>query len=888
MGKKGKKRMRRLFSKIATLSVGLAMAIGVGVAIGASQKATSPVIAATENYSESFNFSALDGKISGDYGVKAGDYWKVPDAPEGTAVVTLPLGKAYAPTTNISVTLHLATFGSGDTPSGENTTISAVGTDVGSTWSGSGVSAYPSSSTFVNSVLTITNPNDSSTISGLAITISVGSGVKIFRLDNVTIAFSYQGKDLNHITASVTNPSNWYAGDTFRTSDVTVNPYFSEDDSDPDTPITDGTGVKFGDSADLDDVTLVQGNNSIKVNYGGKSTTVNVTAGATPVISGVVLSGDMTKKLYSVNNEWDYTGLYLTVSWTEGKADTTAQLASATYTADPAKANSPSVTTVTISGTYEGFNFQKTITGITVAFEPVTVNISGLGNQGTTRWKPTTDGSTFTDSGGNTATFNTDVKSDGVASDNSYMQYGKNTSAGTYVLISIPLSARAGVSAAGIRFSSNGGTTVECLIYGDTENDVILNASVTGNSLAEKKTTDDGVEYSTINASTLHFKIMFTVGCKLAYYSYTLGNTVQEFQTFTSLAVQTPTSDVQFKVGDTFSASGLVLRATDNVGFTKDFTSGIKFGKAENDDSYNGYKFVADDATNSPLTVYASLTIGGITKSINYQITVTEVPTYSLVSNLDDLYEGAKVLIVYGTKAAAAYGTNYLTSATVAFTGDDITNAGDAVEFTVRIYGSKVAFQFGAYYLSYSGSLNQIQRSNTLNDSCAFYNNGTGLLSNVSGRYLQHWATTPDGFACLTNGYSNANHVSLYISNKSVDNDTVRAETYAYRYLHMRDYTIGNGSCMTYYGTAKTKFGDLSAEQKAEFVKITAAVERLQAWAEANGDAFDPDSKTFTKLFVENYVKGSSANYAIIIIVATVSITALGLTLMIVKKKKHD
>ena len=878
--------MRRLFSKIATLSVGLAMAIGVGVAVGVKHNSNAkPVNAAVEEYSESYNYSALENMLSGNY-EDAKTYWKVPRAAGNSATISVPFDKAYAPVGNITVTLHIATFGDATNPSNSNTTITAVGSDVGSTWSGSNLSTYPSSKTYVNGNLTVTNPNDSSTISGLTITIGVNANIKIFRLDTLTVAFNYQGKEVNHIAASVKNPSGWHAGDSFTTSDVTVTPYASEDDSDPDTPITDGTDVKFGESADKDSVTLVEGANSIKVTYREKSTTVNVTATPTPVISGVVVGGDMTKKTYSLNENWDYTGLYLTVSWTQGKADTTVQFTSLSITANPAKANSTSVKSVALSGTYEGFNFEKTVTGLTVTIEPVVILVTGGNNPGT-KWKPASS-SSYTDSMGNTATISY-ASGTAFAGEANYSQIGTGSKPTTYVNITITLAAKAGVVSASTTFSSANGATASVTVYGDDENDTIFTGSVVGNAALEERTISGS--YQTINATTLHFNFTCQTGIRLSSLSYTLGETVAEFGNFETLEVYQEATTKQFKVGDKFSYEGLILRASDDSepAITKDYSTGFKVGNALNDNSYDDYTFVAADAENSPLTVYVTLTIKGVTKEIHYQITVTEVPTYSLVDSVNDLYEGARVIIVGGGFAFASHnGTVGLPTSSLTITDDKITDPKNASEFVVRIYGNKIALQLGSKYLAYQKmedvARKQVYLIDDLNDTASWTYTDSYLLSNVAGRYLCYTAADPTGFACVDSG----TNVDLYISDKSVNTDTSAAETYAYRYLHMRDYTVADGSCMTYYGTAKTKFGDLSAEQKAEFVKITAAVERLQAWAEANGDAFDPDSKTFTKLFVENYVKGSSANYAIIIIVATVSITALGLTLMIIKKKKHD
>ncbi len=111
---------------------------------------------------------------------------------------------------------------------------------------------------------------------------------------------------------------------------------------------------------------------------------------------------------------------------------------------------------------------------------------------------------------------------------------------------------------------------------------------------------------------------------------------------------------------------------------------------------------------------------------------------------------------------------------------------------------------------------------------------------------------------------------------------------------YVGDNTYDKDRCEANYAAAKTAYAAFNSAKKNVFAyspDYADAKARLVKWAAANGEEFNAVDGTFTpftKLAVNNYIGGSSANYAIIIIVATVSITALGLTLMIAKKKKHD
>ena len=153
-----------------------------------------------DDYNVTYAYSDLGSMLSGDY-LDASSYWKVPQTAGNTATIAIPI--TVQPTSDITITFNIATFGTGTNPSSENTTITAVGTESGSNWSGSAVSSYPSSSTFVNGVMTITKPASPTTLGGLTITMGVNSGIKIFRLKSVTVSYTYAAAAVATPTFSV-------------------------------------------------------------------------------------------------------------------------------------------------------------------------------------------------------------------------------------------------------------------------------------------------------------------------------------------------------------------------------------------------------------------------------------------------------------------------------------------------------------------------------------------------------------------------------------------------------------------------------------------------------------------------------------------------------------
>ncbi|MBO7138541.1 MAG: InlB B-repeat-containing protein, partial [Bacteroidaceae bacterium] len=177
----------------------------VGMIVAVMTTALAGTVKA-ESYEKDFSNDDLEDMLYGSY-LDASSYWKVPETAGNTAIITIPI--TSQPTSGITITFNIATFGSGTNPSSSNTTITAVGTESGSNWSGSGVSTYPSSSTFVNGVMTITKPNSPTTLSGLEITMGVNSGVKIFRLKSITISYTTGSSST---TYSVTYDANGGTG----------------------------------------------------------------------------------------------------------------------------------------------------------------------------------------------------------------------------------------------------------------------------------------------------------------------------------------------------------------------------------------------------------------------------------------------------------------------------------------------------------------------------------------------------------------------------------------------------------------------------------------------------------------------------------------------------
>ena len=645
---------------------------------------------------------------------------------------------------------------------------------------------------------------------------------------------------------------------------------------------TDGTGSVSLSSGSNSSVTITGtsvGTATVTATVGSASAncTVTVLQYATDwtFVSIVIETSAGFIDTYQQGATFDKTGIavnYTEHSDTLGKNRTIDRVNDATFNFD---ANKNTVGQFNLTATYGGHTSSNTVT-ITITKAPGRIDFgSASGN-----YNFTTDYSEnpFEDNLGSVVT--RDITT---AGNTSATQIGGSGKAST-VIVTITFGERKGVEGVTVNLAtSQAAGTVSVSVYGDTTNDAILSDSVTGNS-AQSVTVSNS--YETINANAIHVKLEGTTGICLKYISYYVGDTVQEFDTasFTSLTIKTPATDTVFKVGQKFSTAGLVLTATD--GFEKDFSSGFTTTFDANKTS----AFEEGDVGNNK-TVTVSLTIGSTTKTVSYEINVIDPPTYSLA---DDLYEGMKVILVEsGGTAVGAYGTNqYAVVTDTTVSAGVVTDASTALEFTVRIFGESFGLQYGDKYLSYSGSSNEAYQSSTLNANASWKHDGTGLLwcgNESAGRYFQINGVLKA--ACYT---STQKHLSLYVSSASTKTDPLAADTFTYRYLHMRDYlgtegeagsnyckNTGDGAGKNYFSDAATAYASLSAAVKTEFKKNTDAVKRFQAWALANEKSIDLDSGIVTPAQNQKIVAGvfgsdSTNTSLVVVIISLAGLSAAG------------
>jgi len=117
--------------------------------------------------------------------------------------------------------------------------------------------------------------------------------------------------------------------------------------------------------------------------------------------------------------------------------------------------------------------------------------------------------------------------------------------------------------------------------------------------------------------------------------------------------------------------------------------------------------------------------------------------------------------------------------------------------------------------------------------------------------------------------------------------DATPVQAFVEQYMAMGSDTPNQ--CLTLYGPAKTAYNALTADQKALFVQnemFTAAKNRLQAWATANGDTINASNSLSTATIPNVFNSTQTLSATILIIVLVTGITFC-LTLFIKKKKEN-
>ena len=185
--------MNKFMTKIVGAALGLTMAIGVGVAVGASRKDAVPVHAENISVKEEFEYAAIKaGMKSGSGFEDKSSYILLSNS--SSPELTLDLKDDHTPSSNVTLTFSVATYGSGTSPSASTFKAAAVGTETSSNWSvaesGFG-GTYPSSSTYTSVTLSLAKPASPTSFDGVRITFTTPTSGRQIRLQKVIVEYTY-------------------------------------------------------------------------------------------------------------------------------------------------------------------------------------------------------------------------------------------------------------------------------------------------------------------------------------------------------------------------------------------------------------------------------------------------------------------------------------------------------------------------------------------------------------------------------------------------------------------------------------------------------------------------------------------------------------------------
>lgn len=363
--------MKKMLTKIMTAIAGIAMAIGVGFAIANNKTNPTYATAGSKSYGP-VSFSAAlptDGKWTGEgggsycggYGKNKANAWSVTlDFNSATNIDWDTVDFASAVTLNSTVKAA-GNSASGDvTLSIDNTANDSVTKSISNFGNGSNAASAKEVAMNLTSI--------ASQFSHVTIDFPAKSFITQYSCTlNYTIK---EAKTLQSISIQTAPTKTVYqAGEFFDPTGLVINRNYT--DSTSDSYSYDSHAAYFSFDPNLTTALTVE-NTSVSITYNEKTVSQPILV---RTITAVELLGDMSNKSYNKGDEWDLTGLYLSIAWSGGEPNpTTVNLSDLTpvddYLLDHDNARMGD-TSLDIIGQYSGFDFAKTITGISVTEQPV-------------------------------------------------------------------------------------------------------------------------------------------------------------------------------------------------------------------------------------------------------------------------------------------------------------------------------------------------------------------------------------------------------------------------------------------------------------------------------------------------------------------------------------
>ena len=307
----------KLFKKITLLSIGAAMAIGGGVAIVVNNVTSTVANAASEkitDYTAVTSGRYLIGSTvsNADYYLTVAGNGTETGSKKGTATTDITAAQKFDITVNGSeFVIQFADTENYMTLASSKSNGNVVVQDTPATWTASNQTDAIRLS--INNYLLQKNSGTSLNFGSYA------SGQKDLFLLSAEDEVSISG-----ITAELKDSSQtFYVGDTVSVDDIKVTVNYSDSTS---KVLTSSTGVTLENAA-----LTTTGSNAVTVKYEhGEdtfTTTLNVTANAARHIVSYALTGDMTKKVYTVGEPWNFAGIKIEAVYNVGDNEVLGDLA---------------------------------------------------------------------------------------------------------------------------------------------------------------------------------------------------------------------------------------------------------------------------------------------------------------------------------------------------------------------------------------------------------------------------------------------------------------------------------------------------------------------------------------------------------------------------------
>ena len=301
------------------------------------------------------------------------------------------------------------------------------------------------------------------------------------------------------------------------------------------------------------------------------------------------------------------------------------------------------------------------------------------------------------------------------------------------------------------------------------------------------------------------------------------------------------------------------------------------------------------------------------------EVTVNAYPTYNLVESEADLYDGMTVVIGAkdGSRLLSTQNTNNRAAVAASLTNKVITPSRlGTVELLLEMHemsNGTIAYSFwdmdegvnGGYLYAAGNGTDYYLRTQEENDNNGLFtisiNNGSAILTaqgNKTNKYLRYNSGGNTLFGCYAAEDAQAD-ISLFVVNAPLTNKQV-VDTFVTRYMKMNSIsTSDKGDAESGYIACKANWSDvydaytaLTEAQQLLFVggDYDDAVERLAAWASANGKSLNDTTGAMSSIIrsTEFIQKNTSDNALIaIIVVSAVSLSAIGGYFFVRRRKER-